>query len=223
MSYGCDPRADLVLGECGSGKVVADFAGETLELVLAARGKHMALNALAVWGAAHLAGIDFGLLRQKVATFTPEAGRGRVVTARFNGAALTVVDESYNANPLSMKMALEALADSSAPVRSRVVFLADMLELGADAEEYHRELLPVLLRAAPDRVVLCGPLMRSLWRELEPQLARQGWRGSWLPTVEELIAELGEWVQEGDLVLVKGSYSTRLRTIVKLLTQGDQL
>lgn len=81
-----------------------------------------------------------------------------------------------------------------------------------------RAILPTILAAQPDRILLCGPLMRNLWRKLEPYIANTLYKGAWFGSINELAGQLGDWLTAGDVVLVKSSYSSRLSTIVKLLS-----
>ena len=217
LSYGCHSEADFVLRDYVPGRVTAEFMGKLIEFPLEAQGRHMAVNALGVLAAAYLVGNDPYLLGQRVSSFCPVEGRGNVFQVIYDGKTLSVVDESYNANPLSMKFALDSLAESSWPPQSRVLVLGDMLELGEEAQFYHEELLPVVLGARPDRILLCGPLMQSLWRKLRPGFSGRDSRGVWFGGVDDLAAELGAWLRQGDIVFVKGSHSTRLRSIVRLL------
>lgn len=217
VSYGCHPEADFVLRDYVPGRVTAEFGGRPIEFPLKAQGRHMALNALGVLAAAYLVGNDPYLLGQRVASFCPVEGRGNVFGVIYDGKTLSVIDESYNANPLSMKFALDSLAESSWSPSSRVLVLGDMLELGQEAKNYHEALLPAVLGARPDRILLCGPLMQSLWRKLEPWFSGNDSQGRWFGGVDELKAELGAWLRQGDVVFVKGSHSTKLRSIVRLL------
>ncbi|MEL6316086.1 MAG: cyanophycin synthetase, partial [Pseudomonadota bacterium] len=130
------------------------------------------------------------------------------------GGAALLIDESYNANPASMRAALEtfAAADPPAPGGRRVAFLTDMLELGAAGPAMHAALAEAPGMAAIDLVCLAGPLTRSLRDALDP--AR---RGPWFEDAEALAEAAPGVLQAGDLVMVKGSNGSRAGLIARRL------
>jgi UDP-N-acetylmuramoyl-tripeptide--D-alanyl-D-alanine ligase len=131
--------------------------------------------------------------------------------------AVTLLDESYNANPASMRAALAVLA-SSAPSDGmgrftrgrRLAFLGDMLELGPDEAAFHAALAELPEIAAIDRVHCCGPRMQALHAALpRPK------RGHWCPDSAALAAEVAKAVDAGDVVMVKGSLGARMARVVE--------
>ena len=219
VSYGCHPEADFVLRNYDRGAVTAAFSGTVLEFPMKAQGKHMALNALGVMAAVQLLEGDPRMLGQKIGDFCPVEGRGRVFEVVYHGKKVSVIDESYNANPISVESALSSFAQSPWLSESRVLVLGDMLELGEEAQYYHETLLPAVLKANPSRILLCGPLMQSLWRKAKRSLSGHETDVMWFGNVDDLALELGAWLRQGDVVLVKGSYATRVREIVALLRE----
>jgi UDP-N-acetylmuramyl pentapeptide synthase len=127
--------------------------------------------------------------------------------------AFTLIDESYNANPASMRAALRLLGQMRPGEGGRrIAVLGDMLELGEGAAGEHRRLAVAVEEAEADLVFLAGPLMQSLWRDLPP-----GRRGAYAETAAELESPLLEAVGRGDILMIKASLGTRLGAIVDAL------
>ncbi len=186
--------------------------GVTLSVTLGAPGEHMAVNALGALLAVSLAGGDVKTAANALRDFTPLKGRGE----RFIGhKGVEVIDESYNANPASMSAALALLAQTKTKGR-HIAVLGDMLEMGADADLHHAALAAPLAAAHTDLVFLNGKHMRALWDVLPPAL-----RGAYAATSGELSAQLLATLQQGDVVLVKGSFGSRMSVIIDAL-KSDQ-
>ena len=132
--------------------------------------------------------------------------RGEEVPLPGGGVLL---NDCYNANPLSMAAALEHLDERAAGAR-KVAVLGDMAELGPGAPAYHREVGAAAARAGVDVLVAVGPLARNYV---------QGARGvpvtRWAATVEQGLAALRTVLRPGDCVLVKGSRAMGLEVIAE--------
>lgn len=165
-------------------------------------GAHMILNALAALTAAAALGVDGSAA---IAGFRPVAGRG--VRRRLANDAV-LIDESYNANPASMRAALAVLR--TLPGR-HVAVLGDMLELGAFGPDEHAGLAPAVARAA-DLVFTCGPLMRHLSDAIAPTR-----RGAHAGDAAALAPVVAAEIRAGDSILVKGSLGSRMALIVRAL------
>src|SRR6185295_14909772 len=134
---------------------------------LGAPGRHLVLNSLAVLAAAKLAGADLALAALALAELAPAAGRGTRVTLDLPGGSALLIDESYNANPASMRAAIALLGQATiGPRGRRIAVLGDMLELGPQGAELHRALADAIEAHAVDSVYCCGPLMHALWEAL---------------------------------------------------------
>ena len=151
-------------------------------------------------------------MKQAVAAleaFEPLEGRGAERIVERAGGAFTVIDESYNASPVSVAAALRALG--ARPGR-RIAVLTDMLELD-EGERRHADLAAADVDAADVDLVFCaGPLMQSLWRALPA--ARQG---AWAPDAAALAPEVVAAVRAGDLVMVKGSKASKASVVLAAL------
>ena len=139
------------------------------------------------------------------------AGRGAEHRLTAPGGAFTLIDESYNASPISVSSALRSLG-ARAAAGQKIAVLTDMLELGADSADRHAELAPVAVEAGVDLVFCAGPLMKTLYEAIDPVR-----RGGWSPDPETLIPRLFEAIGAGDLVMVKGSKASRASEIVAAL------
>jgi UDP-N-acetylmuramoyl-tripeptide--D-alanyl-D-alanine ligase len=207
---GCDVRLlGLRLHATGS-EVEADVAGQPLGFRLAAPGRHWAMNTLAVLATVLALGADVGAAAAALAGFEPPSGRGRrLELALPEGGTVLLLDESYNANPESMRAALAVLALQ--PGR-RIAVLGDMAELGDHAPGLHAGLAPAVEAAGPAEVHLCGAQMRHLYEVLPARL-----RGVLAPDAEALLPELRARLRPGDVVLVKGSNASKMARLVEAL------
>ncbi len=221
LTYGQAKDADICLKhyDLQTGCVKAGLPdGKMIEYRLAANGIHMALNSLACVAVRTILGGDLDVFLPALEEFKPAPGRGQVLEMVFNGKSITVIDESYNANPLSMQMALSLMQGELKSGR-KVLILGDMLELGDDAVKHHRDIALQIVTLKPDCLLVCGKLMRHVWEEIA--LRVEGViEGRWYENVSALNNELDSWVSDGDRILVKGSNSVGLAATVDTLA-GD--
>jgi UDP-N-acetylmuramoyl-tripeptide--D-alanyl-D-alanine ligase len=155
--------------------------------------------------------VDLGDSMAALGSFEPLAGRGAEREIAVKGGTFTLIDESYNANPISMASAIKTLGARAAQ-RRRIVALTDMLELGPDAVAFHAGLAEPLERASIDLVFCAGPLMKSLWDALPPTR-----RGGYAETAAALAPQLVQAVEAGDVVMVKGSNGSKAGQIAQAL------
>ncbi len=196
--------------------VKATIDGETVHYKLGLTGRHQIDNSLASLAAVKAVGGDLARAMLALATVRPPHGRGRQQTLHLGNGQALLIDESYNANPASMRAALRALGDMT-PGGSgrRIAVLGDMLELGAQADALHTDLAQVLEDAHIDRVFLVGPHMRALWQDLEGIT-----RGHWTAEASEIAEPVFNELQDGDIVMIKGSLGTGMKVIVEALTHA---
>jgi UDP-N-acetylmuramoyl-tripeptide--D-alanyl-D-alanine ligase len=198
-----------------SSTVEARIFGSDVAYKLGAPGRHLVLNSLAVLAAVALAGADLALAALALQELQPASGRGERMTLDLPGGPALLIDESYNANPASMRAALALLGQAPlGPQGRRIAVLGDMLELGVQAADLHRALAEPVVEHAVDLVFCAGPLMKSLWDALPS--AR---RGGYAETSAALGAEVIGAVRGGDAVMVKGSLGSRMGPLVKALIQ----
>ena len=213
LSFGVRAGADArLISAAATDKgqaVAAEFGAARMEFSIGAPGAHIASNALAALLAVRALGADAARAAAALADFAPLKGRG----ARVALEGIELIDESYNANPASMSAALSLLKDARPSGNGRrVAVLGDMLELGESAAKLHRALAKDIASSGTDLVFLCGRQMRSLWDELPA--AR---RGAYAEVSTALAPEVAARVKSGDVVLVKGSFASRMSVIVEAL------
>ena len=132
------------------------------------------------------------------------------------GKRLTLLDESYNANPTSMGAAISLLGAYRAAPR-RLAVLGDMFELGKDELAHHAGLAAPLMDANVARVIVAGECMRALRGAMPRPM-----RGAWARDHLSALAALREEVMDGDVILFKGSNSMKLSYLVStILAEGD--
>ncbi|NVN87493.1 MAG: UDP-N-acetylmuramoylalanyl-D-glutamyl-2,6-diaminopimelate--D-alanyl-D-alanine ligase [Rhodopseudomonas sp.] len=217
VSFGADAKADARLidlslhSDCTA--VHADILGHKVTYKLGIPGRHIAINSLAVLAAAQLAGADLALAALALSQVQPAAGRGVRRALEFDDGEATLIDESYNANPASMAAALDVLGHSAiGPQGRRIAVLGDMLELGPASAELHRGLNEAVKANAVDTVFCCGPMMRNLWDALS-----SGKRGGYAGSSAELESQVVAAIRAGDVIMIKGSLGSRMKTIVTAL------
>ena len=156
-------------------------------------------------------GADPAAAAAGLADWRPYKGRGAV--EQIGG--ITLLDDSYNANPASLAAGMETQARLGEG--RRVLILGDMLELGPEEDAIHRGIADWPLMAGVALVHACGPRMRHLVDALPADK-----RGIWAETADGLIARAGDLAQDGDIVLIKGSKSSRVASVVDALRRARQ-
>ena len=217
VSFGENARADARLKRhslhAEVSTVQARILGQDVTYKIGAPGKHLVLNSLAVLAAAALAGADLALAALALNNLKPASGRGTRTSLKLPRGNALLIDESYNANPASMRAAIVLLGMAPiGPRGRRIAVLGDMLELGSRGAVLHRGLAEAIAAAKVDLVFCCGPLMRALWEALP-----SGARGGYAETSAELEPAVLGAIRDGDAVMVKGSLGSKMGPIVKAL------
>lgn len=212
--FGQSEKADFRLlswkGTIHKSIVFASIGGKEFSYELPLPGMHWVLNSLAILGTVHLAQAD---MKKAIASLSHiEAPQGR---GKHHEGPFTVIDESYNANPASMRAALAVLgqADES----RKIAVIGDMREMGEKARVYHEELLQPLLENNIDLVFCCGPLMAHLYERLPNEM-----QGGYAKTSLELIPSILKTLKMGDMISVKASLGTRIKPIVHALLEHQK-
>jgi UDP-N-acetylmuramoyl-tripeptide--D-alanyl-D-alanine ligase len=216
-TFGAAPDADArllsVTPQDAGSRIEARIFGRDLAFRLGAPGLHMAQNALGALIAADALGIDIATGAEALAGFAPAKGRGERLILRAKDGPFTLIDESYNANPVSTRAALDLLG-AAAPERGgrRVAALGDMLELGPGGPAMHAALADDLTRNRVDLLFCAGPLMRGLYDAAPARI-----RGAWGAKSADIEKPLFEALRGGDVVMVKGSNGSRMGPVVAAL------
>ena len=215
MTDGCQYRGEDLHLVNGYPVFTAVHGNERVTVRLRVMGSHMVSNALAALAVAHEYGIPMEAAAAKLEEFEGFKGRQQIFTLK---GGITVIDDSYNASPVSMKAGLEVLGSMEPEGKGRkIAILADMKELGPDAPRFHREIGEYIAGHPVDQVVLFGGLAAEIGHGL-------GASASPVPVVScEELEQVGQWLYEnlkqGDCVLFKGSNSMKLSQAVRGLEE----
>ncbi|MEM7300139.1 MAG: UDP-N-acetylmuramoylalanyl-D-glutamyl-2,6-diaminopimelate--D-alanyl-D-alanine ligase [Pseudomonadota bacterium] len=219
LTFGENERADMRLVEFSSvddgSDIQADLSGQRINAHIAMPGRHVAQNALAVLAAAHLAGADLKKSADALADLPAPIGRGQRHHLAIGGGSFTVIDESYNANPASMKAALAMLAETAPGAGGRrIAVLGDMLELGVHSDALHEEIAAPLAQSQADHVLLAGPLIKSLVSKVPSEI-----ECVYKADTPSLAPELMGLIRAGDVVLLKASNGLKFNQLIKSLIE----
>ena len=219
VSFGAHDKADVkservvLHGSCCC--VTADVMGEKFIYKLGMPGEHIVVNSLAVLAAVKLMGAD--LARAALALAVAEAAKGRGVHHHLHvgSGEVLLIDESYNANPVSMAAALALLGRAKTGRKGRrIAVLGDMLELGKHGPALHAELFKAVDGNKVDVLYAAGPLMAHLWEKTPVDR-----RGAFANSSMELKDSLLDGLQAGDVVMIKGSLGSRMGPLVEAIKE----
>ncbi len=209
ITFGPD-GADVRLAEAHGDDLVIDHMGEEIRLEVPFRQAHMRTNLLAAVAAAKAVGVTpSGRVELALSP-----GRGQQVSVP---GGMTLIDDCYNANPMSMRAALDelsAVADRDAHTR-RVAILGDMLELGHDERRYHVEVGDHAAEAGVDVLITVGPLAQAMTDGFDGESYA-------VRDAEEAASLALELTEPGDVVLVKASRGVRLEVVCQTLAAGGE-
>ncbi|MBK18555.1 MAG: UDP-N-acetylmuramoylalanyl-D-glutamyl-2, 6-diaminopimelate--D-alanyl-D-alanine ligase [Rhodospirillaceae bacterium] len=218
LSFGENSEADARLITC-----VADCSGNNVEAVICGRrfgyrlglpGRHLVQNSLAVLAAISAVDADIAAAAKTLSELSPIAGRGERRIIELSDSTFTIIDESYNANPASMRAAMDTLAATRpGPCAKRIAVLGDMRELGTRSAEYHLALADVIAEHGIDKVYACGEHMAAMFDALPAEL-----KGGYRESAEDLGPVVSNKVRAGDVITVKGSLASGMKTVVDQLS-----
>ena len=228
VSFGRARSADVRLLDAipsanGGSLVTCEFPEGRLCYTVAEPGDHWVINSLAVMAAVRAAGGDMAAAGLALAEMGGLKGRGARHGIAVPGGKALLIDESYNANPASMRATLAQLGQT--PSGRRIAVLGSMKELGDFGPQFHAALAEPVLAADVDYALLVGDEMAALAQELgKPQSPVLGKPIAWAHchTADEAIGLLEDFgVVAGDAVLVKGSNSVGLGRLVDHFTRAS--
>ncbi len=217
FGFGENARSTYKLTKCelhaDHSDITARIGGQDVIARIGAPGRHMVQNVLAVLGAAHLVEADIGKTAQALADLSAERGRGKRHVLRHPKGPITLIDESYNANPASMAAAMALL--NATPVTDegrRIAVLGDMLELGDHSAKLHADLAELIVGTGTHTVFLGGPEMGALADILPDEIKTEYRAGA-----EELKPLLLSALKAGDVVMIKSSKGIGFSKLVEAL------
>jgi UDP-N-acetylmuramoyl-tripeptide--D-alanyl-D-alanine ligase len=212
----CDARLTGFRAIEGGAEVSARLHGRTLRFPIRQSGAHWGLNSLAVLLMLEALDVDLDTALASLAAFAPLAGRGAERIVALAEGSFVLIDDSYNANPVSLKAALDTLGAHAAKGR-RIAVLTDMLELGPQTQSFHAQGADMALAAGIDLVFCAGPLMKFLWDALPPTR-----RGGYAQAAEALAPQVVSAIEPGDVVMVKGSNGSKASAVASALAALDR-
>lgn len=206
---GADIRADSIR-TTPSGNVSFEME-DGLAIELNVPGKHMVYNALAALAVGLEFGVPPGSMAEALSSFRPQSMRMEVIQAD----SLRILNDAYNANPASMRAALQSLCDVT-DKRRRIAVLGDMLELGEWAPRVHREIGAIAGRSDLAYLLTVGDLSREISEEaLVSGMSQE--KVHHFTGKQQAIVFLQSIIRSGDVVLVKGSRRMGLEAVVEEL------
>ncbi len=214
-SEDCDAQIMEAIDTERGSRVRARFFDRDLSFDLGAPGLHMAENAVGALLAANVLGADIDRCASALADFSAQKGRGERISIPTPDGSVTIIDESYNANPASMRAALALLgAARPGPNGRRIAVIGDMLELGADGAAMHAQLADDLKSNGVDLLFGAGPLTRALF-----EAAPASMRAAWTEQSSELTPEIARALRNGDVAMIKGSNASRMGPLLAALRE----
>jgi UDP-N-acetylmuramoyl-tripeptide--D-alanyl-D-alanine ligase len=210
LTFGESEASDLRLI---SPEVRYQFGGEDRSFELTTHGAHWPKAALGVLGCVAALNLNLTPAEQALKHYQEASGRGEVLSLPWKGGQIQVMDDAYNASPISMKAALQTL--SQLGEGRKVAILGDMLELGDAAPQFHAELAETVSEEAIDGVITVGALMGHLHEALpeSKKLAHYD-------KAADAEKELSELIHSGDYLLLKGSHGSHVYKLVELLKRA---
>jgi len=199
-------QADIYAVKKQNGLVV-HYGSAAAELKLAVPGKHNVMNALAAIAALVTAGLELDVVTHALASFSNISGRLDVVTL---GSGAQIIDDTYNANPMSVRAAIDVLASHDAKT---FFILGDMGELGNDAVKLHAQVGDYARQAGVDRLFAFGEFSKSAVEAF-------GAGAEHFDDKDKLTQMLSSELLAGCVALAKGSRAMRMETVVAALQDG---
>ena len=218
--FGSNPGGDAILVDFRpdpeGADVTARIWGEEVTYRLAQPGFHWGPNSLATLLMLEALDVPMATALEALSSFRPLAGRGAARSVVIPGGAFLLIDESYNANPISMAAGFKSLGARRDVAGRRIAALTDMLELGDHSHALHAGLAEIIEEAGIDLVFTGGKAMQALDQALPTEK-----RGGWAEDAAALAPVVTAAVRPGDVVMVKGSNGSRASLVAKALAEMD--
>lgn len=193
------------------------YRSSLYSIMLKSLSDHMILNAACVMASLCALNQNNPQSLSGFGNFRPGAGRGEIsilnISHQSQKKQITLLDESYNANPLSMKATLNSLSKlQTSKAGRRVAILGDMLELGNFSKQMHEDLSTDIIANGIEPLFLVGSEMKALYNKIENKVPCY-----WTNQSSEMVDILIKQLKEGDIVLIKGSFGVKMKTIIDAL------
>ncbi|MBP9791676.1 MAG: UDP-N-acetylmuramoyl-tripeptide--D-alanyl-D-alanine ligase [Rickettsiales bacterium] len=199
----------------GVAHIEANILGEVLRFSTDICGEHQAVNMVVALLLAKVLSLDVNEAIKNLKDLPQGKGRGRVSNLKVDKKKIMLLDESYNASPMSMKSSLKFLDNictNNPLIKRKIAIMGNMYELGPDSKELHRGLLEDVQSNKIDKVITVGDLMHDLFVVLPDNIKYRHYNN-----YNEVIAEIDTLLKDGDGWLIKGSNGTKMYEVVKYL------
>lgn len=189
--------------------VTIDYKGESFTTHIPIPGFHMIYNAMAATCIGAYFGMTLEEIDRGIRNLKAVSGRNNI----FEVGGITVIDDCYNANPMSMEASLKVLNNATT---RKVAILGDMFELGENENELHAQVGKTLGSLDIDYTICIGNLSKNIYDEA----VKNGKKAVYLKEKEELIDNLSDYIKKGDTVLIKASNGMKFNAIVQALKEN---
>lgn len=203
------------LGLDGMRATIHTKSGEVFDVAIPVAGHHMVYNALAATVTGMALGVTKGQIKRGIESLETIAGRNHII--KKNG--VTVIDDCYNANPVSMKASIDVLDTA---IGRKVAILGDMFELGNNEEQLHYEVGEYVADKAIDLLLAVGKLSANIAKGAEDKCRKKGnqkLEAAYFATRDELLENLDELILKDDTILIKASHGMEFPKVVEYLTK----
>ena len=179
-----------------------------------------AINAIAVISVIKELKLSVATSAKIISEIKPLSGRGDKIVINFNqNDKAYLIDDSYNANPDSMKAALSNFYRTKSKLNfyKSVLIIGDMLELGKHAKKMHLELVPIIRKINPDLLITIGPYSKKIGNELNMQINCNSFL-----TLPPLLKKVSQFIKPNQLILIKGSNGVGLWKLIPIFKNFNQ-
>lgn len=208
---GANFQVDSYAEKSGKALIKLNTGGDIINYKLGMTGKHQAINSAGVLAVVKAAGGDLKKATKNLAKFEAKSGRGKVFDINYQGKIITIIEDCYNASPVSVAAALDNLGRQKVTGR-KIAVLGDMFELGTDAAKLHKNLSNKLLENNIDLLFTAGELTLNLYNAIPDKQ-----KGGSAKDSLSLGMVLAKSLKTGDVVLVKGSRGMKMENVINFL------
>ena len=219
LSFGNSRKSDASILNISSNPGVSNYnvelkiLGKKIQFDWNYFGVHWATNILIILMIIMELNLSFKDVLKQILKLKPEVGRGSLHKTKINGKEIIIIDDSYNANPNSMKNSLFNFLNLKINNQRKICVLGDMLELGKKKEFFHKEISLILNESDIDFVITVGKESKIISENLTDSI-----KSKHFPDIKRLYSFLNKNLIKNDLVLFKGSNSVKLWEVCKILT-----
>ena len=215
-TFGINKKSDICLKKIvkkgSTSKILIKMKNKTISLKIGDININNILSSVAVLKEL---GINITKIKNNFKNFKSPAGRGRKYLIKRYKKKFKLIDESYNANPLSLKVAINKISSIRKEKFKKYLILGDMLELGSKSKKYHEELFKVINNSDIDKVFIKGKETIFAYKHLNKEK-----RGNILQNNEDIDLSLSKMISNNDYLMIKGSNATGLNDFSKKMIKG---